>query len=385
MRPVGYACRLPGRPERGTPVSATPALRGQAGWLPTGREPLGRQRLLSTAAVAAGAASLCCQLDPATSTTPESTLPARPIAVISTSSVPTSTHGVAKGQTRAKLQTTAKLQTPPPPARSASSRTTALRVAQVEIRRGLEADLAKSVGATTAPSLAQVAKRVLVWWVNPRRDLRPGDRLDLVWTPQKKAEPKVHAVWFESGKLRAKRSAVLYRRESSAFPRWVDPETGWEVPLRLKHSPVEEYEQITSLVNDGRGHRGVDFKAPIGTPVRAPFAGRVSKVNWYTRTNGRCVKLKDLRSGRDALFLHLSRVDRKVRPGRDIRRGQIIGWVGNTGRSFAPHLHYQLEKNGRTLDPFRVHSTWRAQLSKVDLGRAKRLFNRLSALRIERN
>lgn len=249
------------------------------------------------------------------------------------------------------------------------------------ITRALEADLADAVGADTAGALAQVVKRVLVWWINPRRDLRKGDRLDLVWSPRDDEEPVVWAVWFRGEKLGEERAAVLHQPEGAAFPRWVDAQ-GVEVPKRLRDAPIQSYEQITSLVNDGRGHRGVDFKAPEGTPVLAPFDAEVVGVNWSTRRNGRCVKLRDAR-GREAIFLHLSRVASGVRVGARIAKGERVGAVGNTGRSFAPHLHYQLEKGGRVLDPFRVHETWRARLDGEERRAAQARLLLLESLREE--
>lgn len=257
-----------------------------------------------------------------------------------------------------------------------------LRFTRAVITRAIEADLAEVVGAEEAAALAQVAKRVLVWWIDPRRDLRKGDQLDLVWSPREDEEPVVWAVWFESEKLGEERVAVLHHADGAPFPRWVDAD-GREVPLRLRGSPVATYEQITSLVNDGRGHQGVDFKAPEGTPVVAPFAGKITRVNWSTRSNGRCIELRDPKTGRDAYFLHLSRIADGIRPGARVKRGQRLGAVGNTGHSFAPHLHYQLEKNDRVLDPFRVHDTWRADLPAEERRAARARLQQLQSLRTE--
>ena len=260
-----------------------------------------------------------------------------------------------------------------------------LQFSQVTIHRGLEADLIPIVGPAQGRAVAQVVKRVLVWWVNPRRDLRKGDHLEFVWEARTDAEPLVHGVWFKSGKLGTQKIAVLIQPEKQPFHRWVEPHTGYEVALRLKSPPVHKYEQITSLLDDGRGHRGVDFKAPVGTPVVAPFSGTILKVNWSTRRNGRCVKIRNEGTGWEASFLHLSSVGRGIKVGRKVKKGQRVGKVGNTGHSFAPHLHYQIEKNGRVLDPMRVQRTWRAKLSKADQDQAQSMLNRLAKWRGERS
>ncbi|MEL6184091.1 MAG: M23 family metallopeptidase [Myxococcota bacterium] len=251
----------------------------------------------------------------------------------------------------------------------------------VEIQKSLAADIVAAVGKEDGQALTQVVKRALVWWLDPRRDLRRGDRLEMVWRSRPGLEPVVEAVWLRSEKLRADKVAVLHRARGASWPTWVDPERGEELERRLVDSPVQSYEQITSLLNDGRGHRGVDFKAPMGTPVVAPFAGEVVRVNWGTRSNGRCVKIVDRRRNLEALFLHLSKVDPAMKVGRRVRKGDRIGDVGNTGRSFAPHLHYQLERAGRVVDPFRAQKSERVRLSSAEKQRAKVRLRQLEALR----
>jgi murein DD-endopeptidase MepM/ murein hydrolase activator NlpD len=142
-------------------------------------------------------------------------------------------------------------------------------------------------------------------------------------------------------------------------------------------SPIGEYEQVTSLLRDGRRHKGVDFKAPVGSPVLAPFDGVVERRNWNFRGNGNCLELRDPASGRRAIFLHLDVLPKETAPGRRVRKGEQIASSGNSGRSYAPHLHYQLESaDGRVLDPYEVHHTTRrsiapAQRASFDAARSR--------------
>ncbi len=257
----------------------------------------------------------------------------------------------------------------------------ALRFTTIRVLRGLETDLAPVVGLNRAGAIAQVVKRVLVWWVNPRRDFRKGDRLSFIWNEQPHAEPIVFAIWLRSKKLKGEKKAVFHWPLNKVFRRWVEPDTGYEVAKRLRNAPLKSYEQITALVNDGRGHKGIDFKAPKGTPVFSPFDGKILQVNWSTRYNGRCIRIVNEKTGWEGVFLHLSSVSKQLKPGSTIKRGQVLGRVGNTGRSFAPHLHYQLEKNGRILNPFRIQRTWRARLSTAEQQRAKAMLEALSHYR----
>lgn len=248
------------------------------------------------------------------------------------------------------------------------------------IERSLEASFVAATEPRLGAQLTQVTKRVLVWWMDVRRDLRRGDRLEVVYETREDAEPVVHAIWMHSQKLGKPRAAVLFHADGEPFARWYDEE-GREIEERLKNSPIESYEQVTSLLRDGRRHKGVDFKAPVGQAIVAPFSGRVLRRNWSRRRNGTCLQIVDDRTKTEAYFLHLDSIPRNIRPGTRVKKGQLLARSGNTGRSTAPHLHYQLEKNGRVVDPFRFHETWRKRLSQEDRIAAQRSLARFGELR----
>ncbi len=266
------------------------------------------------------------------------------------------------------------------PGKRSAERRQPVRYVRARVTHSLETTFVRAVGRRQGPALAQVVKRVIVWWLNPRRDLFRGDVIEVVYESRPNEEPIVLALWLDSQK-RGRRAAVRYRAEGARFYRYYTP-NGREVERRLRRSPVTSYEQITSLLGDGRGHKGVDFKAPIGTPVVAPFTGIVRRRNWSTRRNGRCLELYNPKTGHKAIFLHLHRVYGRIRPGVRVRAGQRIAELGNTGRSSAPHLHYELQsRRGRTLNPLRVHRTWRAKLAPAEAKKARRLLERYAEMR----
>jgi len=227
------------------------------------------------------------------------------------------------------------------------------------VESSVEAAITGALGNETGRPLVQVVNRALVWWLSPATDLRPGDRVEVVYRLRPPEEPVVHAVWFESQKLGKKFEAVRFTTVGAKYARWYQPD-GTELEKRLESSPIADYEQITSLINDGRRHKGVDFKCSVGTDVFAPWDGNIVRKNWG-RANGNCVDLGDPKTGLNAYFLHLSEIDPSIQAGTRVKKGQVIGKTGNTGHSTAPHLHYQIVRGEKVMDPFRVHATTQAK------------------------
>jgi murein DD-endopeptidase MepM/ murein hydrolase activator NlpD len=97
-----------------------------------------------------------------------------------------------------------------------------------------------------------------------------------------------------------------------------------------------------------RMHTGIDFTAPTGTPIYAPGNAKVKEVSRHRHGYGLMLVL-DHGYGYETLYAHLSKFNVKV--GQEVKRGEIIGYVGNTGVSTAPHLHYEVIKNGKKINP----------------------------------
>jgi len=238
-----------------------------------------------------------------------------------------------------------------------------IRSLSVVIDGPLERAIVASAGREIGPALAQVVTRALVWWVDVPQDLLRNDTLKVVYEPQPAGEPLVHAVEFQSHKTGQTHQAYRYKPEPQAPARMYQP-NGEELEMRLQPSPMDDYEQITSLIRDGRRHKGVDFKAPVGTPVKATFNGTITRRNWNFRGNGNCLEVTENGTGRRVLYLHLDVLPASAVVGKRVSVGEVIANSGNSGRSFAPHLHYQLEAaNERVLDPFTVHKTFRRTLA----------------------
>ena len=98
-------------------------------------------------------------------------------------------------------------------------------------------------------------------------------------------------------------------------------------------------------------HKGMDFKALTGTPIYAAGNGKVVLAK-RSATFGKVVYV-DHGFGYRTIYAHMSRI--KARRGQRVKRGDLIGYVGNTGRSVAPHLHYEVHKNGRAVNPINYY------------------------------
>ncbi len=202
--------------------------------------------------------------------------------------------------------------------------------------------------------------RLMVWFVDIKKSMRNGDAIDVVY--QKLEGPEQFKI------LKLSYKSQLFGKTFEAYyfdgfdqegnGGYFDRE-GKEIAQRIveAQSPIRNYIEITSLPGDFRkgigGHSGTDFKAKVGTPIYSGFSGKVTRANWNVRANGYCVEIDHPKLGIKTLYLHLSRV--KVKRGQTIQAGQQIAESGNTGRSFAPHLHYEIQnrKNKKTIyNPF---------------------------------
>jgi len=121
-------------------------------------------------------------------------------------------------------------------------------------------------------------------------------------------------------------------------------------PLNFQYiSSGFTFHRYHPILHEYRPHVGIDLVAQYGTPVKAVADGRVGAAGWggelgkYVRIEHECEMT--------SIYGHLSRISPDVRLGKYVRMGQVIGWVGSTGLSTGPHLHYALEKQGNFINP----------------------------------
>ena len=198
---------------------------------------------------------------------------------------------------------------------------------------------------------------VFAWQFDSSREVQSGDRWRLT-IDQTYAAGKpfgygeiVAAEYSRGGKVYA---AVRY--DTDGTPHFYTPKGDSLRRLFLK-SPLR-FARVTSGFSQGRfhpilrvrrPHKGIDYGAPRGTPVMAVGDGEVTMAG-RRGASGNMIALKHT-SSYETMYKHLSRFADGIRPGSKVSSGQIIGYVGATGRATGPHLHFELHVNGRYVDP----------------------------------
>jgi murein DD-endopeptidase len=237
---------------------------------------------------------------------------------------------------------------------------------EAKVRGSIAGSLTAALGEDGSQVAAHFA-RIFMWDVDVRHDVANGDEMKVLWRRAPGEQPEIAAASYRSQQRGKVLRAYRFRAAGDEYASYFDDE-GREVARRLKGGPLASYEQITALLKDRPTHAGMDFKTPVGTAVQAPRAGVVTRINWKRSGNGNCLELR-YDDGVIAKFLHLDSI--QVRPGARVRPGQPIARSGNTGHSTAPHLHYQLVRGGRTIDPVDYHGVSQRRLAGKDLAALK--------------
>ena len=203
--------------------------------------------------------------------------------------------------------------------------------------------------------------RLFSYSVDLQRDIHPGDRFELLFDRYSEADGTVadygeieYAALHNGGE---RIQFYRFETEPGRFE-YFDAE-GKGVRRALLATPVDSA-RITSsfgkrrhpILGYSRMHRGVDFGAPTGTPIRAAGDGTVVSRGWKG-AYGRYIRIRH-RGGYQTAYAHLKSYAKGSRQGRRVKQGQIIGYVGSSGLSTGPHLHYEVLVNGRQVNPVRL-------------------------------
>ncbi len=204
------------------------------------------------------------------------------------------------------------------------------------------------------------AIRMFSYAVDFQRDVREGDTLDVLYDTYEtddgyvaKTGDIIYARMMLSG-----REYTLYRyQDKEGQSDYYTPEgKSIRKSTGLMKTPIA-FGRMTSgfgarrhpVLGYTKMHKGVDFGAPTGTPIYAAANGTIERASRFS-SYGNYIKIKHT-SKLSTAYAHLSRYAAGIRPGVKVKQGQVIGYVGSTGRSTGPHLHYEVLVNGVQVNP----------------------------------
>ncbi len=214
---------------------------------------------------------------------------------------------------------------------------------------------------------------LLAFEMDFERDIRAGQEFYVVYEEnysngEKIDNGRIVAISFDA--LRG--DVQMYRfRKSNDTVGYYD-EKGNGAIKSLKRTPINNA-RVTSSFNPNRkhpvlgytrAHKGVDFRAGTGTPIPSAGAGTVV-TKAYGKGYGNYVKIRH-NGSYQTLYAHMSRFAKNIKVGSKVKQGQIIGYVGSTGYSTGPHLHYEIIKNGSHVNPMTVKLPAIDNLNKTD-------------------
>ena len=192
--------------------------------------------------------------------------------------------------------------------------------------------------------------------VDFQRDIRKNDSFQIMYEVFEDDNGKI----FETGniiysdlKLSGVNNALYYFNKKGSVGHY--DENGKSVKKALMKTPINGA-RLSSKFGmrkhpiDGfnKMHRGTDFAAPMGTPIMASGDGVITRARWCGG-GGNCIKIRH-NSTYETVYAHMRNFARGIKEGLRIKQGQIIGFVGSTGKSTGPHLHYEVIKNGKKIN-----------------------------------
>lgn len=196
--------------------------------------------------------------------------------------------------------------------------------------------------------------------VDFQRQIKEGDSFDIayeqIYDKQSGLQRTGNLVY---GKLTiSNRPMIIYRYQNSKGRSGYYNEKGSSVKQALLKTPISgarlssRYgKRFHPIHGYTKMHKGVDFAAPIGSPIYSAGDGTVAYVGW-NGGYGKYVKIRHS-GGYDTAYAHLSRFA-KIRPGMRLKQGQLIGFLGNTGLSTGPHLHFEVHYKGNHINPLKI-------------------------------
>ena len=255
----------------------------------------------------------------------------------------------------------------------------------VVVRNEINSNLYSSaIEKKIEPNIIVEFARIFGFEVDFQRDIRKGDWFEIFYEKFEDDNNKVrdtgkiiYASMFVNGQ-----EINLYNFEYKNEIEYYDIK-GKSITKSLMKTPINGARLSSSfgmrkhpILGYNKMHRGTDFAAPSGTPIMASGSGTITRARWCGG-GGNCVKIKH-NSTYETVYAHMKAFAKGVKEGRKVKQGQIIGYVGSTGLSTGPHLHYEVIVNGKKVNSQRL----KLPSGKILKGKAREEFE-LARIKID--
>ena len=249
--------------------------------------------------------------------------------------------------------------------------------AQGEIRSSVF-EAGERAGVPYAVMAAMI--RVYAHSIDFQRDIHPGDRFEILYDQPKTVQGKpvgegsiIYAAMHIDGEIKPIYRVTFADKTVDYFDA-----SGRSARRALLRTPVAAARVTSSfgmrmhpLLGYSKMHQGVDFGAPPGTPIFAAGSGVVEEIG-FKGGYGRYIRLRHPGSYETA-YGHMSRFNSHLYRGARVNQGEVIGYVGSSGRSTGPHLHYEVHVNGRQVNPLSIKTPVGRVLEGAQLAQNNRL------------
>ncbi len=213
------------------------------------------------------------------------------------------------------------------------------------------------IRATGSKKLAQIFVANFRHSLNFKQDLRVGDTLIMIYDQKYRlgkpfSMPILKAAMIE---MRGKKHYIYLNKDDRYYNAKGNEVEGFLLARPVRGARISSYftkRRYHPILKKYRAHLGIDYAARRGTPIVAAGSGRVI-FKGRTRGYGNLTKIRHA-DGYVTLYAHQKSFRRGIRVGKWVKKGQTIGYVGTTGLSTGPHLHFGLYKHGRAINPLRV-------------------------------
>ena len=206
------------------------------------------------------------------------------------------------------------------------------------------------------PNIIVEFARIFGFEVDFQRDIRKGDWFEILYEKFEDDNNKVkdtgkiiYASMFVNGD-----EINLYNFDYKNEEEYYDIK-GKSITKSLMKTPINGARLSSSfgmrkhpILGYNKMHRGTDFAAPSGTPIMASGSGTIKRARWCGG-GGNCIKIKH-NSTYETIYAHMKAFAKGIKEGKKVKQGQIIGYVGSTGLSTGPHLHYEVLVNGKKVN-----------------------------------